>query len=118
MSTFTIESVSTDGVDQPPNVEFVMAEHSRSFSATPDGARIEVFAEPTPEGQTGRWSRIILIDTVRGFIAAEILVHHHEVPGHPQWEDPALYAGETACALYWSMWRMQQVNARKAAQDA
>lgn len=109
MSTFVIESVSTEGVGQPPNVEFTMAEDCRSFTAEPEGAKIYVLAkEPMV-------SRIVLIDTTRDFISAEIEVRHHEVPGHPQWNDPALYAGEVACALYWSQWRMQQARKLKAA---
>jgi hypothetical protein len=102
--SFTINGVSTEGVGQPPNVEFTMAEDRRSFAATPEGAKISVLAL-----ESGR-SRIILHDTERDMVTADIVLTHLPVPGHPEWEDAALYAGEVACALYWSQWRMQQAR--------
>lgn len=105
--TFTLQGIDVGNVGKPPDVTFVFAEDMGSFSARPDGAtiRVECVAE--------RVSRITLTDEKRGGILTALVdVQHVAEPALKDWNDPAMYAGEVACALYWSQWRHQQAVGR------
>lgn len=81
------------------------------MTAEPPGAAIRIEAVDCAKGFK---SRIVLTDAQDGSVVADIDVRHLSSPGYPaQWGDPALYAGELACALYWSLWRMQQLKAQE-----
>lgn len=89
---------------KPPDVRFEYSDDLCSMRATPEGAVIVI------ERISPMESRIQLFDTMRGAKGKTVDMALLDYAGRdvPEWENPAAYAVEVACALYWSQWRSQQ----------
>lgn len=112
---FTIQSMDISSVAQAPSVTFTFADDSYSFEASPPGGRLHVSAVDA----RGAVSRIVLTNTLTDEVFADVEARQHATPSiGDEWENSALYAAEIACALYWSMWRMQQLKAQPAQAEA
>jgi hypothetical protein len=109
-NTWLMRSMDISGVGKAPDVEFTFSDDNRVITAEPPGGHIRIEAGG---GDTeGFRSRIVLTSMLTGSVYADIEARHSSLPDLPkEWEDPAQYAGELACSLYWSMWRMQQLKA-------
>lgn len=105
--TWVLESIDISGVGRAPFVEYVFADDNTSFEAFPPGGHIRV--EAVADG--GKMSRVVLRNTLTDEVFADIVVRHTAAEScGEEWKDPAMAAGEIGAALYWSMWRMQQVK--------
>lgn len=103
-----MQSMDISGVGKAPDVEFLFSEDNSVITAEPPGGHIRIEAGGDAEGFR---SRIVLTNAVTGAVYADIEARHRPLPDLPkEWSDPAQYAGELACSLYWSMWRMQQLK--------
>ena len=112
---FTLQSMDVSALPQAPAVTFRFAEDNYSFEASPPGGHIHVSAV----GARGDTSRIVLTNTLTDEVFADIQSQKRAAPSTgEQWENAACYAAELACALYWSMWRMQQIKAQATAAGA
>lgn len=112
--TWLMQSMDISGVGKAPDVEFTMDDDMMGMTASPPGARIQIEVASV-RGDSEFQSRITLTNALTGSVYADVVAKHvtaGELPA--EWNDEALYAGELACSLYWSMWRMQQLKAAKA----
>jgi hypothetical protein len=115
---WTLESMDISGVGKAPSVCFTMASDGMSMSASPPGGHIHVEADSL-RGDDEFRSRITLTNTLTGSVYADVVARHVSAGELPaEWNDATMYAGELACSLYWSMWRMQQLKAKAAGMEA
>lgn len=109
MADFTIQSMDISAIEQAPHVTFTFVDGDYAFEASPPGGHIRVDCL----SDEGRVSRIVLTNTLTNEVFADVISHQHDTPSIGEdWANSALDAAELACALYWSMWRMQQLKAR------
>jgi hypothetical protein len=107
--SWTMESMDISGVGRAPFIEFTLSEDRREITAEPPGGCIVITAL-TDDGER---SRVELINTLTGEVFARVESVHVDAPSvGPDWNTPTAHATELAAALYWSMWRMQQLKAR------
>ncbi len=105
VATITLQSVDVSSIERAPSVRFSIIEDGRVMEASPPGGRIYV------EYLDERTSRIVLTNAITNEIFADVVSRHHDAPSvGAEWNEPSLASAELASALYWSMWRMQQVN--------
>lgn len=108
MADFTIQSMDISAIEQAPHVRFTFVDGDYAFEASPPGGHIRVDCLH----EQGRVSRIVLTNTLTNEVFADVISHQQDTPSvGDDWTNSALYAAELACALYWSMWRMQQIKA-------
>lgn len=107
-STWTLESVDTSGLGRAPNVEYALSDDRSAITGEPPGGRIRI----TALTQDARRSRIELVNSLTGETFADVEATMVATPSvGDDWDNPLAYFAELAAALYWSMWRMQQVKA-------
>lgn len=111
MADFTIQSMDISAIEQAPHVTFTFVDGLYAFEASPPGGHIRVDCLR----EEGRVSRIVLTNTLTNEVFADVISHQQDAPSIGEdWANSTLYTAEIACALYWSMWRMQQFKARAA----
>ncbi|HEY3499257.1 MAG TPA: hypothetical protein VGK73_31425 [Polyangiaceae bacterium] len=105
------ESTDIAGVGRAPTIEYHWSEDNAYFEASPPGGHIRVEAK----ADNGKVARILLTNALTGEVFAGIDSRHTPAPSVGEdWNDAHVTACEIASALYWSMWRMQQVKAAKS----
>ena len=104
-SEYVIESHDISGVGKAPNVAFVYSGDGLTATAHPPRACISVVVVSE---ETGR------VEIKCGDFTTRVTVQCEEHdPIHGPWAELM----ETACAIYWSMWRRQElyaIHAKKA----
>ena len=112
--TWTMQSMDISSVGKAPDVEFAISDDRARMEASPPGGHIAVRAmerrgAAAMHGEPFTY-HVVLTNTITGSVYADVAVRHISAGELPEeWNSPTLYAGEIACSLYWSMWRMQQL---------
>lgn len=115
MADFTINSIDISGLPQAPSVKFTFVDDDLVMEASPPGGHLRVESMSA----NGEVSRVVITNTLTNEVFADVVSHQHETPSvGEEWGNSALYAAELACALYWSMWRMQQVKSLRLEEKA
>lgn len=110
-NAWTMESMDISGVGRAPFIRFRLNHDRSTIEADPPGGHIRIAA--LNEG--AERSRIVLTSTVTGEVFADIESRHVVAPSRgDDWNTATAHATEVAAALYWSMWRMQQLQAQEA----
>lgn len=110
-NVWKLQSMDISAIGKAPDIEYVFADDNRSFHASPPGGLILIEAMT----EDGSRSRITLTNMLTQEVFALVESQHVDAPSCGDgWSNAAAHAGEIGAALYWSMWRMQQVKARAA----
>jgi hypothetical protein len=105
---WTMESMDISGVGRAPFITFTLSEDKRMVRASPPGGYILI----TAMRADGSLSRIELTNALTGEKFSDVDSRHVVAPSVGEdWNEPLHHATEIAAALYWSMWRMQQLKA-------
>lgn len=100
-----MKSVDTSGTGRAPFIEFEMGDDNTRITANPPGGSIAI----TAIANDADLSRVVLTNALTQEVFADIDVRYTPAPNI----DATANVCEIAAALYWSMWRMQQVKAAK-----
>jgi hypothetical protein len=112
--TWTLEGLNCDGLGAPPSISFTLYDGTH-IRADPPGARIFIDYDGASAGVDE--SRIRLWDTEARVLVADLSLRHVDEPRWEEWKNLAVYACETAAALYWSMWRASEIRKRARAES-
>jgi hypothetical protein len=108
--TFDLNSHDISSVGKAPALRFTINSSRRGFWAEAPGGRIDV----TALSDDGRTSRIVITNTLTNEVFADLVSNQVDAPSvGDDWTNPAVYAAEIGAALYWSMWRKQQLDAER-----
>lgn len=106
---WTMDAHDVSGLPLAPSVTFVLNEYGTGIVAEPPGGLIVLMLVGGIE------SRIVLTNTETGEVFADVLSKHCTAPSlGDEWNTITQHACEVAAALYWSMWRRQQIRKREA----
>lgn len=110
VSEWTMDAHDVSAIPLAPSITFRMSEDLGTITATPPGGTIVLSAGPQDV------SRIVLTNALTGEVFADILSTHVLAASlGDAWNTVTQHACEVAAALYWSMWRRQQIRATEVA---
>lgn len=110
---WTLDSHDVSWLPQAPSITFRLSEDLSTITATPPGGILKLTAEK------GDASRIVLTNAETGEVYADILSEHVLAASlGDAWNTVTQHACEVAAALYWSMWRRQQIRKMRPDEDA
>lgn len=105
---WTMQSMDISAVGRAPSIDFELSKDCYEITASPPGGHIRI----TAITEDGEVSRIVLTNTLTGEAFADIeSTRVDALSVGEDWNTASAHATEIAAALYWSMWRMQQVKA-------
>jgi hypothetical protein len=101
---WSLDPVDTTAVGIPPAVTFYIEEgviHSRPLPYD-----YSITISKLQNDAAGRLRSNVILKRGEEIYAQAVFTHHPH--RDLSWEQPALYAAESACALFWASWRMEE----------
>lgn len=115
---WTVESTDVSGVpgiSKPPALAFELSEDRSVLRATGPGGSIVI----TPLSDDAETSHLVLTNDLTGEVWAELVLRYNAAPSlGAEYNNALQYTCDIACALYWSMWRMQRYREHQRGYDA
>jgi hypothetical protein len=107
---WTLQSVDTSKVGQPPSVVFRIVDEGQAMEADPPGFHIRT------DIVGDHLSHVVITSTATGEVFADVFSVDIEIPSlGEEWNSSrSSMVGELAAALYWSLWRGVEVKRLRA----